>query len=113
MLDSSDSLPPKIRRSCLRSSYGICSHAALLPKSLQIPLCYDSTENAQSIGGLAGVWKGQHKGQVVAAKSLRVYPTSDVKIIRKVGGAQLVALSNELTVPHTVVLQGGRDMEDT
>ena len=85
MLDSSDSLPQKIRKDCLRSSYGICRREALLPESLQIPLCYDLTENAQHFGGLADVWKGNHKNQVVAAKSLRVYKTSKLERIRRVG----------------------------
>ena len=113
MLGGSDSLPPEIRRSCIRTSYGICHRNALLPKSLQIELCYDPTESAERLGGFADVWKGKHKGHVVAAKALRVYLTSDLEWTRKVGGAQLVASFNELTASHTVVLQGGRDMEDT
>ena len=55
-------------------------------------------------GGLADTWKGEYKGQEVTAKALRVYKTSDPNWIRKVGGAQLVTLSNELTVSHAVVL---------
>ena len=111
-MDSLDSLPPETRRECLRSSYEICGRESLLPKSLQIPLCYNPMDTPQTHGGLADVWKGEYQGQEVAAKALKVYRTSNLKGIRKVGGAQLVTLSNELTVSHTVVLQGGRDVED-
>ena len=57
------------------------------------------------------MWRGKHKGQVVAAKTSTVTET-DRKDIGGVGGAQLVALSNGLTASHTAVLQGGHDMED-
>ena len=101
-----------MRRECLHSSYKICGREALLPKSFPIPLCYDPTDTPQTYGGLADVWKGNHKGQVVAAKALRVYKTSNLERTRKVGDAPLIIFSNELTVPHTVVLQGGRNVED-
>ena len=58
------------------------------------------------------MWKGEHNGQEVAAKALRVYKKNDFEEIRKVGGAPLIMFSNELTVPYTVVLQRGRDVED-
>ena len=58
------------------------------------------------------MWKGKHNGQEVAAKALRVYQISDLKRIRRVRGARFVAFSNELTVSHIVVLQGGRDVEN-
>ena len=83
----------------------------MLPKSLQIPLCFDPAENPHDKGGLADVWKVRHEGQDVAAKSLRVYLANGLEQTRRVGGAQPVAFSNKLTVAHTVVLQGGRDME--
>ena len=83
----------------------------MLPKALQIPLCFNPAENPHGKGGLANVWKVSHEGQDVAAKSLRVSLTSDLEQTRRVGGPQPVAFSNKLTVAHTVVLQGGRDME--
>ncbi|KAF9644746.1 kinase-like protein [Thelephora ganbajun] len=55
----------------------ICDHSALLPRSLQIPLCYDLSEIPHHSGGLVNVWKGQYKGREVAAKALRVSLTSD------------------------------------
>ena len=112
MLDKLDSLPPETRRVCLRSSYEICGRESLLPMSLQIPLCYNPTDTPQTHGGLADVWKGQYKGREVAAKALKVYITSDLSKIRKVGGLPLIMFSTELTVSHAVVLQGGRDVED-
>ena len=59
------------------------------------------------------MWKGEHKGQEVAAKVLRASEMSDLERIVKVGGAQLVVFPEELTVSHTAVLQRGHYMEDT
>ena len=108
-----DDLPPDIRRRCLRCLYRTCGRKALLPKKLQIPLCYDPTETPQSSGGFADMWKGEYRGSWVAAKVLRAYKTSDLEVIRKVGGIQLVVLINRLTVSGAAVLRGGRAMEHT
>ena len=89
MLEKLDSLPPETRRECLRSSYRICGCESLLPKSLLIPLCYNPVDTPQTYGGLADVWKGEYEGREVAAKALRVYRTSDLERIRKVGGVSL------------------------
>ena len=97
---------------CLRSSYEICGRESLLPTSLQIPLCYNPTDTPQTHGGLADVWKGEYKGQEVAAKALKIYITSDLKRIRKVGGVSFVMFPSELTVSHAGFLQGGHDVED-
>ena len=102
------------RRTCAESVcalHKICGREALLPKSFPIPLCYDAMDTPQTHGGLADVWKGEHRGREVAAEALRVYRTSDFERIRKVGGAPLIVSSNE-PVFHTVVLQGGGDVED-
>ena len=112
-MEKLDDLPPEIRRECLRSSYKICGREALLPKSLPIPLCYNPLDTPQTRGGLTDVWKGEYKGQEVAAKALRVYKTGDPNVTRKVGGVPPIMFSSELTVSHAVVLQGGRDVEDT
>ena len=58
------------------------------------------------------MWKGEHKGQEVAA-TLWKYPWSALNEIRKVRGVQLVVFPNKLTASHTVVLQRGHYMEDT
>ena len=62
----------------------MCGNLALLPSSLQIPLCYDSSGRALYSGGYADVWKGQHQGYGVAVKVLRVYSSSDFDKIKSV-----------------------------
>jgi len=74
----------------VRSLYRICGHQAILPRPLAIPLCYNPAEPALCRGGFADVWKGQYDGQEVSAKVLRVYLTSDLEKIRKVGCPHLV-----------------------
>ena len=66
----------------------------------------------QCFGGFADVWKGQHNGQVVAAKALRVYTTSDLDRIKKVGRGGLVVFISEPTTSRLEVLQGSCDVED-
>jgi hypothetical protein len=78
-------LPPLLRRKYLSALCHICSRRALLPTSLQIPLCYNRLEFPQYRGGFADVWMGDHQGRRVAAKVLRVYTTSDFDKIRRVG----------------------------
>ena len=80
-----DSLPPRIRRRCLRVLCRICGREALLPKSLSIPLCYDPMEIPQFSAAFADTWKGEHRGKRVAATVLKIYLTSDFEKIRKVG----------------------------
>ena len=99
MLERLDSLAPGIRRECLRSSYKICGREALLPKSLPIPLCYDPADIPQCAGGFADVWKGEHEGQEVAAKVVKLYRNNDLESTRRVSGPQLVMFINELDSP--------------
>jgi len=77
-------LPPRLRRKCLSALCRICGRQASLPRSLQIPLCYDRLDNPLYRGGYADVWKGQHQGFNVAVKVLRVYSTSDFEKITSV-----------------------------
>ena len=77
-------LPPQLRRELLRALCRVCGRRALLPKSLQVPLCYNRLQVPQCRGGFADVWMGDHRGQQVAAKVLRVYLTSDFGKIRRV-----------------------------
>jgi hypothetical protein len=95
----------------MRSLYRVCGRQALLPKSLAIPLCYDPMETPRCHGGFGDVWTGQHHGKEVAAKALRVYLTSDLPRIRRVGYPCLVVFVDKPTAFHTEVLQGGRWME--
>ena len=78
-------LSPRLRKKCLSALCKICGRQALLPRSLQIPLCYDRSDSPLYRGGYADVWKGEHRGRHVAVKVLRVYSTSDFDKITSVG----------------------------
>ena len=86
---------------------------ALLPKALQIPICYDRLSNPLFRGGFADVWKGEHLGRSVAVKVLRVYATSDIETIARVSSQNFPKMARWSTdaVPLLEVLQGGRVME--
>jgi hypothetical protein len=85
-------LPPRLRRKCLSALYRICGSQALLPRSLQIPICYNQLDVPLYRGGFADVWKGEHGGRHVAVKVLRVYATSDIEKIRSVSPLSLAKL---------------------
>ena len=70
----------------------ICGSQALLPRSLQIPLCYNRLDTPLYRGGFADVWKGEYQGRPVAVKALRVYSTSDFAKITRVGFPSLPEL---------------------
>ena len=106
-----DDLPRRIYWRCLRYSYRICGSQSLLPKSLAIPICYNPMETPQCHGGFGDVWKGEYDGREVAAKALRIYLSSDLVRIRRVGFCRTLPLANKLTVARTEVLQGSDDME--
>ena len=81
-----ENLEPQLREKSLSALCKICGHQALLPKSIQIPLCYDRSADAPLYsGGYADVWKGEHKGSTVAVKVLRIYATADLDKIMGVG----------------------------
>ena len=63
----------------------ICGRYTLIPRSIQIPLCYNWIDAPRYRGGFAEVWKGEHKGVEVAVKVLKVFMTSDLTKIMKVG----------------------------
>ena len=101
------------RKKCLKTLRKICGDQALLPNSLQIPLCYNPSDNALYSGGYADVWKGQHQGYSVAVKVLRVYSTSNFEKIKNVGlGCCAVFHVGELTLACVEVLQGSHDVEN-
>ena len=80
-----DSLAPWLRGKCLATLCRVCGNQALLPRSVQIPLCYDRTDAPLYHGGFAEVWRGEHQGNEVAVKVIKVYKTSNlVKITRVV-----------------------------
>ena len=78
-------MPPSLRRKCLSTLGKMCSHYVLIPRSIQIPFYYDRTEDPRYEGGLAKVWKGEHNGIEVAVKVLKVFATSDLVKIKRVG----------------------------
>jgi len=80
-----DTLEPWLRRKCLTALCRICGRRALLPRSVQIPLCYDRMDTPLYHGGFAEVWKGEHQGREVAVKVLKVYLTSNLDKIMRVG----------------------------
>jgi len=57
--------------------YRECGYHELLPKALDIPTCYDRTDDPLFRGEYADVWKGQHCGQDVAVKVIKTYSNSD------------------------------------
>ena len=82
-LDLTD-LHPFLRRKCVRTLCRLCGRQALLPRSLQIPICYNRLEIPRYRGGYADVWMGLHQGLRVAVKVLRVYSTNDFGRVTKV-----------------------------
>ena len=78
-------MTPWLRKECLASLCKICKHHVLIPRSIQIPLYYNRAEAPRYQGGFAEVWKGEHEGIEVAVKVLKVFVTSDLVKIRRVG----------------------------
>ena len=65
------SLPVRVK--CFRRLYRTCGRRGLLPETLKIPVCYDRNVYPLYQGGYADVWKGEHCGQEVAVKVIRIY----------------------------------------
>ena len=76
---------PWLRGKCLATLCRICSRHASIPGSIQVPLCYNRAEAPRYQGGFAEVWKGEHQGVEVAVKVLKVFVTSDLLKITRVG----------------------------
>jgi len=77
-------LTPQIRKKFLYVVYKICGHQTLVPRSLEIPLCYNPNEQPVCYGGFADVWKGWYQDKEVAAKVLRLRRKGDLEQIRRV-----------------------------
>ena len=56
----------------------------MLPRSFEVPLCYDPAENPGFPVGLWDVWEGQHEGQKVSAQVFERFPGDDTKEITRV-----------------------------
>ena len=78
-------LSPRTRKKCLKSLYRMCGRHALLPRTLEVPICYDRIGVALYRGGSADVWEGEHRGRAVAVKVLRTYSNSDSQKVVGVG----------------------------
>ena len=89
-----DNLEPQLRKKTLRALCIICGRHAILPRSLQIPPCYNRTDDALYSGGFADVWKGEHRGRKVAVKVLRLYTTSNLDKITTVGFSIAISTSH-------------------
>ncbi|KAF9646790.1 kinase-like protein [Thelephora ganbajun] len=107
MLDS----VPSLRTQCLSALCRICGRQAVLPRSVQIPLCFDQTDMPLYEGGFANVWKGQYQGREVAVKVLKVYMTSDFDKIMRVFCKEAMAwkaLCHPNVLPLLGVTMGNR-----
>ena len=103
-----------LRRECLTTLSRMCGRHALLPRSLQIPLCYNRLDTPLYDGGSANVWRGNHEGRPVAVKALKVYQSSNIVRIRSVGSFCMVRVCiKRLILAHVEVLQRGCDMESS
>ena len=79
-----DGLAPQIHRKCLRYLYEICGRQAMLPRSLEVPLCFDPAENPACHDGLVDMWEGQYEGRKVTAQVFRIFPGGDADKIKRV-----------------------------
>ena len=70
-----------VRVKCLRRVYMVCGRHGLLPKALNIPICYDRTGYPLYSSGNADVWKGEYCGRDVAVKVIRTYSSDNLKRI--------------------------------
>lgn len=105
-------LSPRLRTKCLSALFLICSRQALLPRLLQIPICYNRSDPSLCQGGFADVWKGEHEGRRVAVKVLRVGSPSSVDKIKSVSVQSSVKIQFwPATLTHVDILQGGCDVE--
>ena len=106
-------MAPSVRRKCLAVLCKVCSHHALVPRSMQIPLCYDRTKAPRYQGGFAEVWKSRHEGIEVAVKVLKVFVTSDLAKLTKVGFPICQRPRVDRLAATTEILQGGYHLESS
>ena len=109
-----DTLAPWLRRECLRTLCRICGREVLLPRSVQIPLCYNQTGAPLYYGGFSEVWKGRHEGREVSVKVLRVRPTSGSdKVMRVSYQCHCQSCDGKLIARNIEVLQRGFNLESS
>ena len=107
-----DALPLLLQKRCLGALRKICGRSGLVPRSIEIPPCYNRSDEPLYQGGYADVWKGKHNGCDVAVKGLRVFAGSDSGKIMRVGSivCQRTFIC-QLMFIMVEVLQGGCDLE--
>ena len=108
-----DGLEPRLRKKTLNALCKICHRQAHLPNALHIPLCYNRFDDPVYSGGYADVWMGEHQGGKVAVKVLRIFSTSDLDEVTKVGRSQSfpVVWHQRTDCGFVEVLQGSHDVE--
>lgn len=104
-------LAPQVHKKCLRYLYRICGRQAFLPRSLEVPLCYDPKKDPVSRGELADVWKGQYQGQEVAARVFSIWRGSDAEEIKKVSCRWRSRPAIQTTDHVLEILQGNCNVE--
>ena len=77
-------LASHIRKKCVKMLYNTCARHTLFPGSLRIKLCDDPTL-VLFRGGYGDVSKREYQGREVAVKRLRIYDTSDLQKVVRVG----------------------------
>ena len=65
--------------------YRTCARHTLLPRSLRIELCDNPDNVVLYHGGFGDVSKCKYQGREVAVKRLRIYDTSDLQKVIRVG----------------------------
>ena len=73
----------EVYRQCLRKLRAICGHHTILPASHIITgNLFRTEEDPFTSGGFADLWKGDHDGNKVCIKVLRVSPQSRLSVIK-------------------------------
>ena len=69
----------------MRILYRTCARHTLLPRSLKIELCDNPDNVVLYRGGFGDISKRKYQGREVAVKRLRIYDTSDLQKVIRVG----------------------------
>jgi len=78
-------LASHIQKKCMKMLYKACARHALFPTTLRIELCDNPDGVVLYRGGYGDVSKREYQGREVAVKRLRIYATSDLQKIIRVG----------------------------
>ncbi|KAF9785320.1 kinase-like domain-containing protein [Thelephora terrestris] len=98
-------LPSRTRANCLRQLYKTCGHHKLIPRSLEVFICYDRDGGPEYSGGYADVYKRQHCGKEIAVKVIRTCSKSDLRKVFAMFCKEFVTWKT-LQHPHVLPLIG-------